>query len=148
MIGRRWIALGVLLGVASACERTAEGVKQDTAALAASAERGAAQTKETLSNQLESFKAESQKALDDLSTSVNSLGDKAEGKANEGRDELKRQLAETKKSLDGASASTQTELDETRQKLKDKLAELGRKIKEGVNGAGDATEKAVDDARK
>jgi hypothetical protein len=144
MIGRRWIALGVLLGVASACERTAEGIKQDTAALAASAEQGAAQAKSSLATQLDTFKAESRKALDDLSTSVNALGDKAEGKANESREELKRQLAETKKALDDASASTQAELDETRQKLKDKLAELGRKINQGVNNAGEATEKAVD----
>jgi phage shock protein A len=111
--------------------------------LASSAEQGAAQTKQSLSSQVESFKAESQRTLDKLSASLNELGSKAEGKADESREDLKRQLAETKQSLDNVSARTESELEETRQKLRDKIAELGRKVNQGLDKAGDATEKAL-----
>jgi ABC-type transporter Mla subunit MlaD len=139
----RWVGVLSLLALAVGCERTAEGVKQDTQALAASAERGAADTKQSLSGQVDAFKAESQRALDKLSASLNELGSKAEGKADESREDLKRQLAETKQSLDNVSARTEAELEETRQTLKAKIAELGRQINSGLDKAGDATEKAL-----
>src|SRR5688572_33203869 len=65
-------ALLVLLS-ASACERTAEGIKQDALEAASEANRSAQQAKQSLDDQMTEFKAETTAKPDELSVAVAKL---------------------------------------------------------------------------
>src|ERR1044071_7116371 len=100
---------GLLLCLAfggAACERTAEGIRQDTLAATAAASDSAEQAKQKLEGQLSEFKTETNEKLAELSDSVSKLQSKTNENIDESKAKLQAEIDATKAKLEGLSSKS------------------------------------------
>jgi len=132
-----------LLG-ALACERTVDGIEQDTRAVTARAREGADEAKQKLESEVGAFKTEADAKLQQLSVSIESLKAKAQTDVTGSRQKLEEQLQETRDKLARLRAGTSAEWQQTKQDLDQRIAELGRRLNETLDHAGGSLDKAGD----
>lgn len=134
----------LLLSSVWACQRTAEGVKDDTLAATASASEQAERAKQELQVKMDAFKAETTAQLDRLSGSLSTLEAETNAGIDDSRKKLSLELEETKAKLGQLQAKSGTELDQAKSDLAARISDLGKRLNESVHTAGDKVEKAVD----
>jgi DNA anti-recombination protein RmuC len=136
--------LVAVLSASVACQKTAEGIKEDTRALATNAGKTADEAKSTLEVEVNSFKAEANAKLEELSVQVAALESKATNGLNASKQKLEGEIAETRAKLAELKADSRVEWQETKRELDNRLAELGKEMNQALDTAGDKVEKTLD----
>lgn len=132
----------ILCCLGSSCERTAEGLKQDTQSLATSASEKGTAAERDLEEEVSAFRAEAEAKLKELSESMEKLEAKAERGLDESKQELARQIDETKGELGQLKAKSRSEWEETKRKLNARLAGFGEKVNATFDEVGDELDEA------
>ena len=136
--------LAALTVCGSACERTAEGLKQDTFAATAAADQSADEAKRTLQGEVDDFKTETNAKLEQLNAALSRLEAKADNGLEASKEKLKLELSETRAKLGELKAESREDWQRLKGELDQKLSDLGRRMKGTADEVGDEVEKAVD----
>lgn len=131
-----------LLGMS--CERTAEGIKQDTFAATAAASDQAQRAQQDLQQQMDSFKAQTNAQLDRIGASLTKLEAQTNSGIDESRQKLQAELDETKAKLGALKAESGVELERAKSDLAARIADLGRRLNGTLDDVGDGVEKTLD----
>lgn len=125
------------------CQRTAEGIQQDTLSAKASAEKSADDAKRTLDRQVGDFKTQAGAELEKLTQQVDTWKTEAQGNLEESKQKLEGQLHETRAKLDSLSAHSQSDWDKVKQDFDQRMSTLGHQVHDGLEQAGDKIEKKL-----
>lgn len=128
----------------SACERTAEGLKQDTFAATAAADESAEEAKRTLQTEVDDFKAETNAKIEQLNRKLSELEAKADNGLEASKEKLKLELSETRAKLGELKAESREDWQRLKGELDQKLADLGRRLNGTLDEVGDKVEKTLD----
>ncbi len=138
-----WVA-PLLLSASLGCQRTAEGVKEDTLALATHAGKTADEARGTLESEVSSFKAEANAKLEELSVAAAALESKATDGLSASKQKLEGEILETRAKLAELKADSRADWQEAKRDLDDRLAHLGKQMNVALDKAGDKVEKTLD----
>lgn len=138
----------VLCAGVAACEKTAEGVKQDTAEVAEAVNDKGARAQQELDAEMQQFKARTQAKLDELSVSISALQAKAENGLDKSKTELQAQIDETKSELSRLQASSAAELERAKSSLDSRIADFGKRVNGALDEVGADLDKAGDKVEK
>jgi hypothetical protein len=138
------VVSAALLSTGLGCQRTAEGVKEDTLALATNAGKTADEAKGTLETEVSSFKAEANAKLEELSVAAAALETKASDGLSASKQKLEGEILETRAKLAELKADSRAEWQEAKRDLDDRLAKLGKQMNLALDKAGDKVEKTLD----
>lgn len=127
----------------ASCERTVEGVREDTRAVSTAAGKTADDATRKLDSQVAALKAETNSKLERLSVAVESLEAKAGNGLEESKEKLKAQIAQTRDQLSTLKADSSAELQQAKTDLDDKVSKLGKSMHEGVGKVGDKVDGAL-----
>lgn len=136
--------LFLLLAVASACDQTAEGVKQDTLAATAAASDGAEKARRELEVQVNAFKTQTNAKLEELSAAAAQLSAQTENGLDDSRQKLKNEIAETKSKLQNLSAKSGAELEKAKADLSARLSDLGKRLDATIDDVGEEAKDSVE----
>lgn len=136
--------LAALVAGGAACERTAEGLKQDTFAATAAADQSADEAKRTLQAEVENFKAETNTKIEQLSAALAELEAKADNGLEASKEKLRTELAETRAKLGELKAESREDWQRLRGELDQKLSELRRRTNDTLEDVGDKVEETLD----
>jgi Skp family chaperone for outer membrane proteins len=142
------LSLFVLCAGVVACEKTADGVKQDTAEVAEAVNEKGARAQHELDAEMQDFKARTQSKLDELSVSISALQAKAEDGLDKSKTELQAQIEETKSELSKLQASSEVELERAKSKLDARLADFGKRVNGALDEVGTDLDTAGDKVEK
>jgi uncharacterized protein HemX len=142
-ISKIFVLAAVTVG-GSACERTAEGLKQDTFAATAAADQSAEQAKRTLQGEVDEFKTETNAKIEQLNTALSELEAKADNGLETSKEKLKVELSETRAKLAELKAESREDWQRLKGELDQKLSDLGQRMKGKADEVGDEVEKTVD----
>ena len=135
----------VLLGAAGAgCDRTVEGVKQDTLAATAAASDGADKARRELDQQMSQFKAQSNAKLEELSAAAAQLSAQTENGLDDSRRKLKAEIDETKDKLSQLSAKSGAELEKAKADLSARLSDIGKRLDATIDDVGEEAKDSVE----
>lgn len=130
------------------CERTAEGIKQDTRAISAAADESASEAKAKLESEVADFKSEAAAKLDRLSTDLDALRarvkDGVGDSARTAEAELQAGLDKARAQLGNLKAETREQWRDTKSSLDEQLSDLRRRLEDSAKKAGDEVEKTLD----
>jgi DNA anti-recombination protein RmuC len=143
---RVWIEAGRVLALALlavACDRTTEGVKQDTAAAAASASETAEQARQTLDSQMRAFKAQTSATLDELNVAVQKLSADTSASVGDSKQKLQLEIEETKTKLGQLSAQSGDQLEQAKADLGARLEELRKRLNGTLDQAGNKVDETL-----
>ena len=128
----------------SACERTAEGLKQDTFAATAAADESADEAKRKLQAEVEDFKTETNVKIAQLNLALSELEAKADNGLETSKQKLKLELSETQAKLAELKAESREDWQRLKGELDQKVADLGRRMNGTLHDVGDKVEKTLD----
>lgn len=135
---------GALLSLAGVgCQRTAEGIQQDTLSAKARAQESADDAKRALDRQVAEFKTQAGAQLEKLSSQVGTWKTEAQGNLEESKQRLEGQLHETRAKLDSLGAHSQADWEKAKQDFDERLSTLGHQVHDGLEQAGDKIEKKL-----
>lgn len=140
-------SLGVLAlasTLALACQRTAEGAKQDALAASNAANAGAEQAKQSLQVQMDAFKAQTNAQLERLGASLSELEGKTSAGIDDSKQKLQAELDATKAKLARLKAESGTELEEAKTDIGQSMSDLGKRLNHSLEAAGDKVQKTLD----
>jgi DNA anti-recombination protein RmuC len=137
-----WSCL-LLLGVLS-CQRTVDGLEQDTREARDHARESAADAKQTLDREVGAFKTQADAKLEELSVSINALKAKAQNDLDGSRQKLEAQLTDARQQVTQLKADSSTEWQQAKQNLDQRIAELGRQLRETLDKASGSLDRAGD----
>jgi hypothetical protein len=138
-----WLS-AVVLAATLGCRRTAEGIKEDTLALATNAGKTADEAKSTLESEVSSFKAEANAKLEELSVEAAALESKAANGLNASKQKLEGEILETRAKLAELKADSRGEWQQAKRDLDNRIADLGRQMNAALDKAGDKVEKTLE----
>lgn len=127
----------------SGCERTADGIKQDTYAATASANDQAERAKRELQSQMDAFKSQTNAQLERLSASLAQLEAQTNSGMDESRQKLQAELAETKAKLGSLQAESGAELERAKSDLGARISDLGARMNSALHDVGDKVDKTL-----
>jgi len=142
------LSMFVLGAAVAACEKTAEGVKQDTAQVAEAVNEKGARAQHEIDAEMQEFKARTQAKLDELSVSISALQAKAETGLDKSKTELQSQIDETKSELSKLQASSQAELERAKSSLDARIADFGKRVNGTLDEVGEDLDEAGDKVEK
>jgi uncharacterized protein HemX len=138
------LALALLTVGGAACERTTEGLKQDTFAATAAADESADEAKRKLQGEVDDFKAETNVKLEQLNAALSKLEAKADKGLETSKEKLKLELSETRAKLGELKAESREDWQRLKGEVDQKLSELGRRMNGTLHEVGDEVEETVD----
>jgi phage shock protein A len=138
-------ALGgaLLLFVGVGCQKTAEGIQQDTLSAKARAEESAGDAKQALDRQVGDFKTQAGAELQKLTQQVDTWKTEAQGNLADSKQKLEGQLHETRTKLDALTAHSQADWDKAKQDFNERMSTLGHQVHDNLEQAGDKIEKKL-----
>jgi len=136
--------LATSLCTALACERTAEGIKQDTLAISGKADTTADETKRNLESEVSAFKAETKAKLERLSAAMAGLEARAGNDLDASKQKLKVEIDETRAKLAEVKAESRADWEKAKSDLDHSIAELGKRMNATLDNVGDKVEKTLD----
>jgi DNA anti-recombination protein RmuC len=128
-----------------ACQRTAEGVKQDTEAATSAASQTAEDARRSLEGEVSAFKSETNAKLEQLSLALAKLEARAETGLDASKQKLKDEIGETRAKLGELKADSRTELQEAKSALGQRISEMGQQVNSTLQKVGDKVEDTFDD---
>jgi DNA anti-recombination protein RmuC len=128
-----------------ACQRTAEGVKQDTQAATSAASQTAEDARRSLEGEVSAFKTETDAKLEQLSLALAQLEARAETGLDASKQKLKDEIGETRAKLGALKADSRTELQQAKSDLSQRVSEMGQQINSTLKKVGDKVEDTFDD---
>jgi DNA anti-recombination protein RmuC len=128
-----------------ACQRTAEGVKQDTQAATSAASQTAEDAQRSLEGELSAFKSETNAKLEELSRALAGLEARAETGLDASKQKLKDEIGETRAKLGELKADSRTELQAAKSDLSQRISEMGKQVNSTLKKVGDRVEDTFDD---
>jgi predicted small secreted protein len=138
----------LLCAVAAGCEKTAEGVKDDTSRVADSVNEKGARAQQELEAEMKEFKARTQAKLDELSVSISALQTKAETGLDKSKADLQAQIDETKSELSKLQASSEVELQRAKSSIDARLSDFGKRVNGTLDDVGEDLDEAGDKVEK
>jgi DNA anti-recombination protein RmuC len=126
-----------------ACDRTAEGVKQDTAAATASASDTAEQARQSIDSQMSAFKAQTSAKLDELNVAVQRLSADTSASVSDSKQKLQLEIEETKAKLGQLSAQSGDQLEQAKTDLGARLEELRKRLNDKLDQTGDKVDETL-----
>jgi DNA anti-recombination protein RmuC len=137
-----WSCL-LLLG-ALGCQRTVDGLEQDTREARDHARESAAEAQQALDREVGTFKTQADAKLEELSVSINSLKAKAQNDLDGSRQKLEQQLSEARQQVTQLEADSSSQWQKAKQDLDQRIAELGRQLNQTLDKAGGSLDRAGD----
>jgi DNA anti-recombination protein RmuC len=141
--GSRFVA-GALLLAAFACQRTADGLEQDSREASERARESAADAKRSLDREVGAFKTQADAKLQELTVSINALKAQAQTNVEGSRQKLEAELNGTRQQLSQLKADSSTEWQKAKHVLEQRIAELGRELNQTLDKAGGGLDRAGD----
>jgi len=140
----RFVLASALLLAALGCQRTADGLEQDTREASERARETAADAKKSLDREVGAFKTQADAKLQELTVSINSLKAQAQTNLEGSRHKLETELNATRQQLSQLKADSSSELQSAKQDLEQRIAELGRELNQTLDKAGGSLDRAGD----
>lgn len=137
-----WSCLLVLAGLG--CQRTVDGLEQDTREARDQARESASATEQALEREVGDFKTQANAKLQELSVSIHSLKSRAQDDLDGSRQKLEGQLSEARQQVTQLQADSSSQWQKAKDDLNQRIAELGRQLNQTLDKAGGSLDRAGD----